>query len=208
VALPASGAKLGKSNSVPIEFLSVKPFELAGSGCGSSATGSVTLAKPPKGVSKAYAFKIVKPKVGDRDGFVRVTGVAVNDQTISVTAVAELAECTAQSADGSWSARFDPDISFTRRVQGRVRPDLDRKRPVLKPRKLRIPGGGTLKGIRWKSYGGKTASGTATYNDELPGTRTRRVKIKLLRIRRCPPYGLFEYTTLKIRGTLQTGNIC
>lgn len=225
LAAPAPGAGLGKRNSIKVEFLSIKPFDIAGTGCGSTAAGSVTLAAPPKGVSKAFAFKIVKPKVGDRDGYVRVTAVQVFDQTITVTAVADAAECPAQAsgppAQEPWSARFAPDISFTRRVQARLRPDADKKRPKLAPRSMRLFSGDTLRRIRWKGFGGKSATGTARYRVHIPGQRCTpkiclghngRVKIRLRRVRRCGPYGLWEYTRLAVifRGRMlfETGNIC
>lgn len=162
LAGPAVGAGLTDRNSVRLEFLSVKEFDVVGTGCGASGTGSVTLAAPPRGVSKAFAFKVVKPKVGARDGYVRVTAVQVTGQTITVTAVADAAECAAQStgppAQTAWSARFDPDISFTRRVQARLRAS-EKKAPKLGPPKsIRLGTGDTLKGIRWKGFGGKTAT--------------------------------------------------
>ena len=216
IAAPALGAKLTKRNSVSAEFLLATSFQLNGVGCGSTATNSVTAAKATRGVSKAFRFGVRKPKVGDTDGYVRVTEVAVNDQTVTVTAVADAAQCTAQAggppAQERWVATFAPDISFFRRIQARVRPDLLRKRPVLKPRKLRLGGTETLKRIRWKRYGGKTASGTATYDENLPGVRIKRVKISLRRVRRCLDFGLFEYTTLKIvhrgRTLVETGKTC
>lgn len=216
LAAPAPGAKLTKRNSISAEFLLATPFDLNGVGCGASATNSVTAAKPVKGVSKAFGFEVRKPKVGDREGYVRVSGVAVKDQTVTVTAVADAAQCTAQAtgppAQEAWSATFAPDISFFRRIQARVRPDVSIKRPVLKPRRLRLPGTETLKRIRWKRYGGRTATGTATYDENLPGVNIKRVRITLRRIRRCLDFGLFEYTSLKIvhrgRTLVVTGNTC
>ena len=126
LAAPAPGAKLTKRNSISVEFLVATSFQLNGVGCGATATNSVTVAKARKGVSKAFGFEVRKPKVGDTDGYVRVTAVQVSDQTTTVTAVADAAQCTAQAsgppAQEAWSATFAPDISFFRRIQARLPP--------------------------------------------------------------------------------------
>ena len=170
---PAPGAKLTKRNSISAEFLVATSFELNGVGCGSTATNSVTVAKARKGVSKAFGFRVRKPKVGDTDGYVRVTAVQVSDQTTTVTAVADAAQCTAQAsgppAQEAWSATFAPDISFFRRIQVRLRPDADRKAAKLRPRSMRIFDMDTLRRIRWKSFGGKTGRGTAKYRSGVRG---------------------------------------
>ena len=173
LAAPAPGATLTKRNSISAEFLVATSFELNGVGCGSTATNSVTVAKARKGVSKAFGFRVRKPKVGDTDGYVRVTAVQVSDQTTTVTAVADAAQCTAQAsgppAQEAWSATFAPDISFFRRIQVRLRPDADRKAAKLRPRSMRIFDMDTLRRIRWKSFGGKIGRGTAKYRSGVRG---------------------------------------
>ena len=173
LAAPAPGATLTKRNSISAEFLVATSFELNGVGCGSTATNSVTVAKARRGVSKAFGFKVEKAKVGDTDGYVRVTAVQVSDQTTTVTAVADAAQCTAQAsgppAQEAWSATFAPDISFFRRIQVRLRPDADRKAAKLRPRSMRIFDMDTLRRIRWKSFGGKIGRGTAKYRSGSAG---------------------------------------
>lgn len=211
LAAPAPGARLGKSNSIKVEFRSVAPIEAEATSCGSTATGSVTLAPARRGVSKAFGITVVKPKVGDLDenDFARATSVQVSDQTITVTMVVnQPSQCT---GPGGWKARFEPDIVYARRVQVRLRPDADRKPAKLRPRSMRIFDMDTLRGIRWKRFGGKTGSGTARYRSGVPGCtpkncpgHNRRVKLRLRRVRRCQDSGILEYTQLEIifRGRL------
>ena len=61
LAAPAPGAKLGRTNSVKAEFRSVAPIEVQAPSCGAAGTGSVTLAPPRRGISKAYAITVAKP---------------------------------------------------------------------------------------------------------------------------------------------------
>jgi len=215
LAVPALGAGLTDRNSVKIEFISEKSFRIEGTGCGASATGSVTLGTPPRGVSKAFGVKVAKPAVGQRDGYVRVTAVRVADQTVTVTATAEPGPCSADGdsseppARRSWSANFAPDVSFFRRVQAHLRSDAYKKRPRLKaPRSMRLFGGDTLTGIRWKGFGSKTARATARYRIRIPGTRCTprlcrghngRVKLKFGKVKRCSDAGVYEYTSMSIR---------
>ena len=203
LASPAWGAKLGKGNSVKDEFLSTRSFNVTGPRCDAAGTGSTTLAPPRKGESKAYAIRVTKPKVGDldRDGFARVTAVRVTDQTVTVTAVvADRAQCTVPA----WTAVFDPEIDYARRVQVRLRPDARLKPAKLRPRSMRIFDADTLKRIRWKRFGGKTGSGTGHYRSGVPGCTTfcpgnnKRVKVRLRRVRRCPDSGILEYTQLDL----------
>jgi hypothetical protein len=205
LAAPAPGAGLGKTNSIKVEFRSVAPIEVQAPSCSSPATGAVTLAPPRRDVSKAFGITVLKPKVGDLDDndFARVTTVQVSDQTITVTSVVnQPSQCT---GSGGWKARFKPDIVYARRVQVRVRPDLDKKPAKLRPRSMRIFDMDTLRRIRWKRFGGKTASGTAKYRSGVPGCapkgcpgHNRRVKLRLRRVRRCQDSGILEYTQLDV----------
>jgi hypothetical protein len=201
---PAWGAKLGKGNSVRDEFRSVAPITVKGPSCGSGGSGSTTLAPARKGVSKAYGITVAKPKVGDLDenGFARVSAVRVSDQTIIVDAVVnQPSQCT---FTGEWTTTFDPDITYARRVQVKLRPDADRKPAKLRPRSMRIFGMDTLKRIRWKRFGGKTGSGTGHYRSGVRGCRSacpgnnKRVKVRLRRVRRCQDSGILEYTQMDL----------
>ena len=205
LATPAPGAVLGKSNSVKVEFRSVTPIDVEAPSCSSPATGSMTLAPARADVSKAFGITVAKPKVGDLDqnDFARATSVGVADQTITVTSVVnQPSQCTEA---GGWKARFVPDILYARRVQVRVRPDLDRKAAKLRPRSFRIFDMDTLRRVRWKSFGGKTARGSAKYRSGVPGCaprgcpgHNRRVKLRLRRVRRCQSSGILEYTQLDL----------
>lgn len=206
LASPASGAKLGKGNSVKTEFRSVAPIEVQAPSCGAEGTGSITLAPPRRGVSKAFGITVAKPKVGDLDpnGFARATVVGVSDQTIAVTAVVnQPGQCT---GPGGWKVSFEPDIVYARWVQVKLRPDADRKAAKLRPRSMRIFGMDTLKRIRWKRFGGKTGSGTGRYRSGVPGcaptggcpAHNKRVKLRVRRVRRCQDSGILEYTQLDL----------
>lgn len=223
-----AGAALGPKNSIVVKFGSVTPIEAAGIGCGSTATGTLTLPPARRGVSRAFGIKVVEPKVGDRDqnGNVRATDVRVSGSTITVAMVADSpALCTAESdtppAEREWVARFRPDILFDRRVQARVRADARRKTAKLRPRSMRFQSGDVLRRIRWTRFGGKTATGVARYRANYPGIRctpklcrghNSRAKIKAYRVRRCPDTGHLEYTRLTVTfrdGLIfGTGNIC
>lgn len=233
VVAPALAQTLGTSNSLRQEFRSTgRSIEVSGVGCGTSSSGSLTLDKAGRGQSKAYDLRVRRPAVGNRDGFVRVTGVSVNDQTITVTAVADNAECTAEAsgppAQERWRGIFsDPDISFFRRVQVRMQRSLishEAKPPVLRPRRMRLNFEESLRRIRWKRFGGRTATGTATYRLRIPrgcnprrcpglkrslALNGRRMTVKLSRVKRCPT---LEYTRVRViyRGKtfIPTGTFC
>jgi len=223
-----AGAAFTRSNSVKFTFTSLQPIEAGGIGCGSTAMGTFT---PPPGrsdISNAFGLEVLKPKVGDRDNSrtARATDVAVSGSTATITMVADGAEvCTAESetppAQRSWSARFFPNIVYDRRIHVRLRPDEGSKRGKLRPRDMRFRTGDTLRRIRWKRFGGKTAIGTARYRANYPGTRCTPklcrghgslAKIKAYRVGRCTDTGDFEYTRLKVtfRGGLifGTGDVC
>jgi len=226
-----AGAAFTSSNSVKFTFRSLEPIEAEGTGCGSTATGTFT---PPPGrgdISDAFGLEVLQPKVGDRDSTrkARATGVGVSGSTASITMVADGAEvCSAESetselppAQRPWSASFYPNILYDRRVHVRLRPGSRSKRGKLRPRNMRFETGDTLRGIRWKRFGGKTAIGTAKYRANFPGTRCTpklcrghgsRAKIKAYKVGRCGDTGDFEYTrmTVTFRGGLifGTGDVC
>ena len=145
--------------------------------------------------------------MGSESGYVRVTAVTVAGQTITITATADAARCTAEAtrppAEETWGATFPPEIRFARRVQARVDPVLifdKAKPPALRPRRVRFNPNETLRGIRWRRFGGRTARGVGRYRlngypgcnpRRCPGIRRalrlnrRRMTLSLSRVKRC-----------------------
>jgi hypothetical protein len=226
MAAPALGQTLGPSDSVREDFRSTIRFvAVNGVGCGTSSTGTLTLDSPLRGQSKAYGITVRRPTVGDRDGGVSVTAVRVADQSVLVTATADPGQCDLD--EGRWSARFGADVSFARRVQIRMQRSLifqEAGKPLLRPSRIRLNAEESMRRIRWKHFGGPTATGTGTYRLKVPrgcnarrcpGLRRslalngRRMTVKLSRAKRCPT---LEYTRGRVtyRGKvwIPTGTFC
>ena len=215
---PAAAQKLGKSNSFRQEFRSTDSFNVRGVGCGNSSSDTITLPPPLKGTSSAYDIRVRSPVVGSESGYVRVTAVAVKDQSITITATADAVRCAAEAsgppAEEGWQAGFSPDIRYARRVQARVDPVLifdQAKPPALRPRRLRFNPNETVRGIRWKRFGGRTARGVGRYRlngnpgcnpQRCPGLREplrlngRRMTVTLSRVKRCG--GVLKYTRFRL----------
>jgi len=223
---PALGQTLGASDSVREDFRStIRSIAVNGVGCGTSSTGTLTLDRPLRGQSKAYGITVRRPTVGTRDEDVRVTAVRVADQSIVVTATADPGQCTLD--EDRWSANFAADVRFARRVQARMQRSLifdEAGTPRLRPSRIRLNPDESMRRIRWKQFGGPTATGTGTYRLRVPrgcnrrrcpGLRRslalngRRMTVKLSRVKRCPA---LEYTRVQViyRGKVEipTGTFC
>ena len=191
-AFPAA-AKLDSSNSILAGYRLVDTASVAGVGCGTAASQTVAL---PTGIQDP---RVVRPKVGDTDGDVRVTAVAIEGAVVRVTAVGDgPLICSPEEdpdvppAERRWRIAVTVEANYHRRVQ--VLAWLENRRGTsvrtgARPRKLHIPFRGTLVNIRWKSFGGKKARGTGTWRPELLNGR-------LCPRRNCPDQGMRTHLEL------------
>ena len=180
-------------NSVLASLLARDSIAISGVGCGVPASAAQAL---PSG---AFDVQVKKPLVGARDRDAQITGVAVQGNAVTFTAVADgaavcdPAEGTTPPAERPWSARFDAEASFRQRVAVVLRNlfPLEGKRTAVRPRRVRIGLAGVARKIRWKRFGGRTAIGLGTYKSVVPcaggctdnGTR---LTVKLTRPVHCP----------------------
>ena len=192
--LSAAGAStLAPRNSVLASLLARDLVAFDGVGCGVPASATLAL---PKG---AFDVQVKQPSVGARDGDAQITGVSVQGDVVTFSAVADSArvcdpnEDTTPPADRPWSAEFEGEASFKQQVMVVLRNlfPLEGKRTAVRPRRVRIGLAGAARKIRWKRFGGRTAIGLGTYKSVVPcaggctdnGTR---LTVKLTRPVHCP----------------------
>jgi hypothetical protein len=180
-------------DSLLASLLARDSIDIAGVGCGVPASVTQTL---PVG---AFDVEVKKPVVGARDLDAQITGVAVQGNAVTYTAVADgVAVCdpdegSTPPAERPWSAQFDGEASFKQRVKAVLRNlfPLEGKRTAVRPRRVRMGLAGVARKIRWTRFGGRTAIGRGTYKSVTPcaggctdnGTR---LKVKLTRPVHCP----------------------
>jgi hypothetical protein len=181
------------ADSVLASLLARDSISFGAVGCGVPASATQTL---PAG---AFDVQVTRPLVGARDGDAQITGVAVQGNAVTFTAVADGAavcdpdEDTTPPAERPWSARFDAEATFKQRVKAVLRNlfPLEGKRTAVRPRRVRISLAGVARKIRWTRFGGRTAVGRGTYKSVVPcaggctdnGTR---LSVKLTRPVHCP----------------------
>src|SRR4051794_17175455 len=102
-----AAAKLTPRSSVLASLLARDSIAIDGVGCGVPA--SATMALP----SGAFEVQVKQPLLGARDLDAQITGVSVQGNVVTFTAVADSAsicdpdEDTTPPADRPWSAQFD-----------------------------------------------------------------------------------------------------
>jgi hypothetical protein len=229
-AWPATAASppLTSRNSILLGLRLIDKAEIAGVGCGTSASRTVPLRASVQDV------RVLKPKVGDTAGTARVTAVALEEGVVRITAVGDSpATCAPEEdpstppAERSWRGMFDFEAQYNLRVQVKARVDTDRGttgKLAVRPKKVHIPFISTLVGIRWKSFGGRTAEGVGTLHNQLPdGKRCRarmcigdgdRFRVKAYRPSTCrdlPPgtayYGVVAFITTRKEGVIRPGRL-
>jgi hypothetical protein len=189
----AAASSLTARDSVLASLLARDLVEIEGVGCGVPA--SATLALP----AGAFDVQVKQPVAGARDLDAQLTGVSAQGNVVSFTAVADSARVCDPGADSTppadrpWSAEFDVEAGFKRRVMVVLRNlhPLRGKTIAVRPRRVRIGLAGAARQIRWKRFGGRTAVGSGSYKSVTPcaggctdnGTR---LAVRLTRPVYCP----------------------
>ena len=223
----AAGPALNSRNSILAGYRLVDSVSVVGVGCGTSASQTVPL---PTGVQD---LRVVKPKVGDKSGDARLTAVVVEGDVARITAVGDSSfTCTPEEdpdvppAERRWRGDFDFEAQYNRRVQVKVWIENDKgtsTKTAVRPKKVHIPFISTLVGIRWKSFGGRTAEGMGTlHNQHLDGRRCRRQCIgdgHRFRVKASKPstcgdlargtvyYGVVAFITTRKEGAIPRGRL-
>lgn len=155
--------------------------EIKGVGCGVAASLVLTLP------ASATAVRVREPKVGDTTSESRLTEAAVASAGVRLTAVGD-GEVICDPAEGStppsmrpWNGLYDYGIAFRERVSARYWSGAGRLK--RRPRSVTIRFVATVRKIRWRAFGGRTAVGFGRMVvDSPPGfTCTRRT---------CPGHGM------------------
>jgi hypothetical protein len=160
----ASAGGLTSANSIAMEFFARSTAAFTGADCTTPVTADIQL---PAGVS---GVRVVEPKVGDRIDGTRVTTISINGSVVTIGVVADRVEnCQ------SWQAEYDVRSEYTRRVQATMRVFFEsylfgakwqvRPTTIRDTRRGGAPGE-RFTGIRWKSFGGKTAIGYGTLHQD------------------------------------------
>jgi hypothetical protein len=171
VWLPAAAEpKLTSRNSLIASLLVNDVIDIDGVGCGVPASATLAL---PAGASDA---QVKKPSVGARDTDAQLTGVSAQGSSVTFTAVADGARVCDPAADTtppsarSWSAQFDVQTGFKKRVAAVIFNigQLQGKRFAVRPRQVRIGLAGAARHIRWKQFGARKAVGFGTFKSVIP----------------------------------------
>lgn len=131
-----------------------------GTACSQPASTTVDL---PAG---AFDVVVAAPKVGATVNDVRVTEVRVDGSKVTFTASSN---CDPNDPEAQqWFARFDYRITYTTHATVTVVRDWAHRPPyyVLGPKSIRIELVGAVERIRWQRFGGKTAIGFGTMNQD------------------------------------------
>ena len=192
-----------------------------GVGCGVAA--SSVLALP----ASATQVQVREPKVGDTTPDSRLTGAAVEGASVRLTAVGDGPLICDPAADPEppsmrpWSGVYDYDIAFRERVSARYWSGTGKLK--TRPRSVTIRFVATVRKIRWRSFGGRKATGFGRMVvDSPPGfTCTRRTcpghgerfKVVLSRPSRCLDngeavwYGKVAFVTTKRIVRIRAGGL-
>jgi hypothetical protein len=171
--------------------------EIAGVGCGVAA--SFVLPLP----ASAAEVQVREPKVGDTSQDSRLTEAAVEGASVRLTAVGDGRFVCDPAADPEppsmrpWTGVYAYDIAFRERVSARYLSGTGKLK--TRPRSVAIRFVATVREIRWRRFGGRTAVGFGRMVvDSPPGfTCTRRncpghgerMKVVLSRPSRCRDTG-------------------
>jgi hypothetical protein len=162
LALPVSAlaAALTDKNSVTPRYVTKERIGFSGVGCNVSAKDTLDL------LPGAFAVKLRSPKVGDREGDMRITAISVGRSAVTYTAVADSANvCTpggpTPPSEQDWNESFKTDVGFALRVRTRYRLDHNyaQDKLVFRPKKISIWPQFSVRHIKWKSFGGRKAVG-------------------------------------------------
>jgi hypothetical protein len=201
VVLVVASTGVAGAGSVVIDSRRSDRIEIAGVGCGTSA--SVTIPLTPA----AFTIDVRRPKVGATAGDSRLTEVAVVGTSVRLTAIGEgVFVCDPNEdpdippAERRWSGFYPYDIRFQQRVTATYWPgaQLPRK-PRVKPRKVTLPQVANGIKLRWHSFGGRKAvafgklkainpPGVKCNYRTCPG-HNGKIKVVLTRPGRCPELG-------------------
>ncbi len=167
LVLPVSAvaAKLTEKNSVTARFFDKGTIFFDGKGCNVPKQSRNTVELEPGAIN----VQVVTPKVGDRNGDVRITAISVGANAVTFTAVADGPETCGPKPDHveppserEWAGSFPLYLreSLQLRTRYRVYFQIKEVKTVSKPSKIMLGGLGTISRIRWKSFGGRKAVGT------------------------------------------------
>jgi hypothetical protein len=191
-----------------------------GVGCGIGASTVVSL--PPTSTD----IRVRSPKVGDMTADSRLTEAAVAGPSVRFTAVGTGDFICDPAEDPSvppsqrpWSGSYDTNIAFRERVSSRYWSGRDKLK--TRPRTVTIRFVAQVRKIRWRTFGGRKATGFGRMRvDEPPGfncTRKtcpghgQRFKVVLSRPSRCADngnavwYGRIAFFTTKRVGVIPAG---
>jgi hypothetical protein len=194
-----------------------------GVGCGIGASTVVSL--PPTSTD----IRVRSPKVGDTTLDTRLTEAAVVGPSVRFTAVGTgdficdpAEDPSVPPAQRPWSGSYDTDIAFRERVSSRYWSGRDPKLRT-RPRTVSIHFVAKVRKIRWRSFGGRKATGFGRMKvDEPPGFHCThstcpghgdRFKVVLSRPSRCADngnavwYGRIAFITTKRVGVIKPGHL-
>jgi hypothetical protein len=181
LVLAVAAPGVAEAGSLIARSQQIGEAEIKGVGCGIAA--SFALALP----ASATDVRVREPKVGDTTPDSRLTEAAVEGASVRLTAVGDGPLVCDPAADPEppstrpWSGVYDYEIAFRERVSARYWSGAGKKLKT-RPRSVTIRFVGTVRKIRWRSFGGRQAVGFGRMVlDSPPGfTCTRRT---------CPGHG-------------------
>jgi hypothetical protein len=217
-----AGEKLTSKNSVTYKLYTASKETFKGTNCGTTATLVKTLPTGSTGV------KVVKPKLGERDGYsaedtgTKITAIDVKDNVVTLSAIADGPwicdpERTGVAAGQpvNWHSDYDFEANYSRRIPTVIRvyyeSYLSGAKWKTKPKTIQDSRKGAPKSAReryvklkWKSFGGAkaVATGIAKLDYCRPSDNcpdnNARVRLVASKPRYCRDSGQFEYLNLNV----------
>lgn len=198
----------------------VAPFTLtgdvtiSGTGCGNAGAASVAL---PAGASQA---SVRKPALGETGPRSRITDATIDGPAARFTAVGAADTCDPAASDTppdqrAWSDDYAYAIDY--RAPTSVAYWSGQARPSVRPSRINVSLCCSVRRIRWRTFGGRTAVGFGRFRSPVPkGARClecgKRFKVVLTRPSRCTDalgqrvyYGRVAFVTTRPIGVLKPG---